>query len=273
MPLDRTHAEALGKAVEELSCQRDLRHQDQRLLAAADDFRNRLEIDFGLARTSDTVEQRDMEGAIGRQCAHRVDRRALLRRKLRLREGRIGRGRRQGRRHRLDGKRALVDQAVDHAATDAGFPRGFGLAVQQAVRQHLDQAPPRRRQTPWRLAHQPDAEPHPLRPEIFAHPQRHAQHHAARRQGVGGNPIDEAAQFLFQRRHIELLADILQAVVQARIRIGVFRPHHGHHLARTERHADDVAGLQRHAARHAVRIILIERDRHQHVDDAGRRCG
>ena len=273
VPFQRTHAEALGKTIEELSCQRDLRHQDQRLLSPPDDFRNRLEIDLGLAGTGDAVEQRDVKAAIGGERAHRVDRRALLGGKFRLLEGRIGRRRRQRRRHRLDNKRSLVDQTVDHTGADAGFARRLGLAVQQAVRQHLDQPPSGRRQTPWRLADQPHAKAHPLGPEIFAHPQRHAQHHAARRQRVIGDPIDETAQFLLQRRHIELFADILQAVVQARIGIGVLRPHHRHHLARTERHTHDIAGLQLHAARHAIGIVLIERDRHQHIDDAGRGCG
>ena len=78
MPFQRTHAETLGEAIEELSGQRDLRHQDQRLLSAPDDFRNRLEIDFRLARTGDAVEQRDMEAAIGGERAHGVHCRALL---------------------------------------------------------------------------------------------------------------------------------------------------------------------------------------------------
>ena len=49
MPLQGRHAETLREAVEELAGQRNLRHQDQRLPAAADGFGNRLEIDFGLA--------------------------------------------------------------------------------------------------------------------------------------------------------------------------------------------------------------------------------
>jgi len=84
------------------------------------------------------------------------------------------------------------------------------------------------------------------------------------------DPIDESAQLLLQRRHVELFADVLEAIVQARIGIGVLRPHHRDHLARTERHADDIAGLQLHAARHAIRIGLIERNRHQHIDDMRR---
>ena len=171
MPFQRTHAKTLREAIEELSGQRDLRHQDQRLLAAADDFGDRLEIDFGLARTGDAIEQRDVKAATRRQRPHRVDRRALLAGEFRLRKRRIGRRRRQRRRHRLDLQRALIDQPVDHARADAGFPRGFGLAVQQAVRQHVDHPPPRRRQAPRRLTDQPHAEPHPLGAEIFAHPQ------------------------------------------------------------------------------------------------------
>ena len=272
VPFQRTDAEPQCEAVQELSGQCDLRHQDQRLLAAADDFGDRLEIDFGLARTGDAIEQRDVKTAIRGQRPHRIHRRALLPGKFRLRIGGIGHRRRQRRRHRLGLKGALIDQPVDHARTDAGFPRGFGLGVQQAVRQHVNHPPPCRRQAPRRLADQPHTEPHPLRAEIFAHPQRHAQHHAARRERVVGNPIDERAQFLLQRRHVELLADILQAIMQARIGIGVLRPHHGHHFARPQRHADDIAGLQLHAARHAIGIGLIESDRQQHIDDA-RRCG
>jgi len=48
MPFQGTNPETLRKAVEELSGQRDLRHQDQRLPATTDDFRNGFEIDFVL---------------------------------------------------------------------------------------------------------------------------------------------------------------------------------------------------------------------------------
>ena len=66
-------------------------------------------------------------------------------------------------------------------------------------------------------------------------------------------------------------ADILQTIVQPRIGIFIRRPDHADHLARTERHRDDVAGFQFHAAGHAVGIGLVQRDRHQHIDNA-RRC-
>jgi hypothetical protein len=64
MPLQRTHAETLREAIEELAGQRDLRHQDQRLLAAADRFRNGLEINFGFARAGDAIEQCDVKAAV-----------------------------------------------------------------------------------------------------------------------------------------------------------------------------------------------------------------
>jgi hypothetical protein len=86
VPFQRPHAKALREAVEELSGQRDLRHQDQRLLAAPDDLRDGLEIDLGLARTRDAIEQRDMETAVGRERAHGIDRGTLLAGKVGRRE-------------------------------------------------------------------------------------------------------------------------------------------------------------------------------------------
>ena len=74
----------------------------------------------------------------------------------------------------------------------------------------------------------------------------------------------------FERRHVELLADILQPIVQTRIGIGVFGPHHADHLARPKRHADHIAGFEFEPARHAIRIGTVERDGHQHIDDTRR---
>src|SRR5260370_7533783 len=85
---------------------------------------------------------------------------------------------------------------------------------------------------------------------MFAHPQRHPQHHAARRQRVVGDPIDERAQFLLQRRHVEFFADILEAIVQAWIGIGVFGPYHRDHLARPQRHAHHIPPPPTHPAPH-----------------------
>jgi len=144
--------------------------------------------------------------------------------------------------------------------------------VQQTVRHDPDQPPPCRRQALWRFACQAHAHPHPLGPEILTHPQRHPQHHAARRERVIGDPIDQRAQFPGQRRHVELFTDVLETIMQTRIRISILCPYHRDNLARPERHRHHVAGLELHAARHAVGIGLVERDRHQHVNDTGR-CG
>ena len=67
MPLGRTRAETRGKAVEELRGERDLRHQDQALPAGADGVGHRLEINFGLARAGDAVEQRHRVAAVWRR--------------------------------------------------------------------------------------------------------------------------------------------------------------------------------------------------------------
>ena len=66
MPLQGTHAKTLREAIEELAGQRDLRHQNQRLLATADRFRNGLEINFGFSRAGDAIEQRDVKAAVRR---------------------------------------------------------------------------------------------------------------------------------------------------------------------------------------------------------------
>ena len=57
MPGDRLAAEARGEALEERLGQRDLGEQDERLPALAERLGDRLEIDFGLARSGDAVEQ------------------------------------------------------------------------------------------------------------------------------------------------------------------------------------------------------------------------
>ncbi len=159
MPFQRPHAETPGEAIEELAGQRDLRHQDQRLLAAPDDFRNGFEIDLGLARTGDAIEQCYVKAAVRRQRAHRIDRGALLAGKVRRGKGRIGRRRRQRARHRFRRQRAFIDQAIDYAGADAGFLGGFRFAVQQTVGQNIDQSPSRRRHALGRLTDQAHAHP------------------------------------------------------------------------------------------------------------------
>jgi hypothetical protein len=133
MPLRRPHTEPRREAVEELRGERDLRHQDEALPAAADHLGHGFEINFRLARTGDAVEQR------GRVAAFR-DRRfqcygagTLCSRQFGLDEIWIRLfGNRFGRQH--DGlDRAFVDQPVDHTGADAGFTCRFALRVHHAV--------------------------------------------------------------------------------------------------------------------------------------------
>ena len=61
MPGDGRAAEARFEALEERLGQRDFGQQDERLLALAKAFGDRFEIDFGLARAGNAVEQDRVE--------------------------------------------------------------------------------------------------------------------------------------------------------------------------------------------------------------------
>ena len=271
MPFGRAHAEALREAVEELRGQRDLGQQDQRLAALADRLGDRLEIDLGLARAGDAVEQVDREAALAHRAAQDVGRHALRSGELGLAIVRIGLARDRLGRQRDRFERAFVDQPVDHADRDAGILRGLGLGAQQAVFQRGEHAAARRRQALRRRAGKAHPDALALGPEI-AHAQGHAQHHAARGERVVRHPVDEAAQLLVQRRIVELRRDVFQAIVQAGLHRHVVRPHHAERLARPERHRHDIADREAEFVRRAVRIGVVERDRHQNVDDAWPCC-
>src|SRR6516162_3325583 len=104
---------------------------------------------------------------------------------------------------------------------------------------------------------------------MLAHTQRHAQDHAPRAERVIGHPIDELTQLGLQRRHCEPVRYVLHAVVQARIGIRILRPDHAHGLAaRAEWHRDQVAGRKLKPGGYSVGIRLIQRYRHQNIDNA-----
>ncbi len=116
-----------GESFEKLRRQGDFRHQDQGLAAVLQGLGQGLEIDFGLARAGDALEQDRLE----RPRRHRraqVQRRLFLRRRE---EGRakIGVGPSAGRFWRQsDGlQRAIVDQRVHHPGRDPGETGKFGL--------------------------------------------------------------------------------------------------------------------------------------------------
>ena len=164
-------------------------------------------------------------------------------------------------------QRAFVDQPVDHAGRDAGLARGVALGAREPVAEQRQHARARHGHALRRRTGKPHADALAAGAEMLAHAQRHAQHHAARGERVAGDPVDEAAQLRLERRHVELPVDVLQPVVQARIGVGVLGPDHAQGLARAERHRHQVAGRKFEPGRHPVGIGLIERDRHQDIDD------
>src|SRR5262249_17595822 len=82
MPLRRSHAEALGEAVEKLRGQSDLGDEHQRLFSATDDLSDSFEIDSRLARPGDAVEQCDVITAARHRLTQCMRRLALRRREI-----------------------------------------------------------------------------------------------------------------------------------------------------------------------------------------------
>ena len=267
VPFGRPRPEPCREAVEELARQRDLRHQDQALAPARHRLGHRLEIHLGLAGAGDAVDEGDGK-AVAHGLAQRRAGRRLGGREIRHRIGGIGRQRDRIGRQRQHLQRALVDQAIDDADRHGGLVGGLGFAAGKAIGEELQHPRPRRRHALRRRPGEPDPDAQAFRAELLAHPQRHPRHHAARAQRIIRDPIDEAAQFLPQRRQVELGGHVFKAVVEPRIGIWVVGPHHGGAFARPQRHPHDVAGAEFHRVRHAIGIGLVERDRNQHVDDA-----
>ena len=103
---------------------------------------------------------------------------------------------------------------------------------------------------------------------MLAHAQRHAQHRAARAERVDRYPVDELAQFRLERRDVELGLDILHAVVEPGIGLGILRPRHRRRHARTQRHGHEVAGRELKPFRHPIGIRLVEGNRDEDIDNA-----
>ena len=267
MPLGRPHAEALGEAVEELRGQGDFGDEDERLSSMTDDLADRLEIDLRLARPGDAVEQRDAVAARG-DPAQRIRGGALRRREVGPREVRFRRAcYRVGRQHHAF-QCSFVDQAVDHAGRDPRLRGDVTLATRKAVGEQCEDAVARHGLALRRRARKPHADALAHGAEMLAHAQRHAQDHAAGAERVTRYPVDEVAQFRLERRNIELVLDVLHAVAQARIGLGVLRPHHRGRRARSDRHGHEVAGRELEPVRHAIGIGLVQGHRNEDIDDA-----
>ena len=119
MPLDRLAAEAALEPVHELACERDFRQHDHDLPALFECARDGLEIDFGLARTGDAVEQRYREVPAVDRRPQRLDRDPLMLAELRDRMRWIGPAKRALRYLHLDEQSGL-HQPIDHAGRNIG---------------------------------------------------------------------------------------------------------------------------------------------------------
>ena len=103
---------------------------------------------------------------------------------------------------------------------------------------------------------------------MLAHPQGHAQDHAARGERVARHPIDELTEFGLQRRHVEFFVDILQAIVQARVGGRILGPDDAHAFARAQRDGHKITWRKFKTRRHPVGIGLVECYRHQDIDNS-----
>jgi len=184
---------------------------------------------------------------------HRIHGGTLLAGKAGLRERRIGRGWRARARHRLARERTFIDQAVDHACADAGFLSPRRICRARGRRQHLDQR--RRagvmragtlpiRRTPVRCRSGPRCSP--IR--------RHIRNTMPRADAYNWRPNRRARVVLPSAVDVELFADVLEAVVAARIRDWRFSAIPPRPPRAAQRHAHHVARLELQAARHPVGI-------------------
>ena len=187
------------------------------LLAAADRARHRLEINFRLAGAGDAIEERDRIAALGERRFQLRGGGALVVGEIRLRKIRIGLLRDRLRRQHQSFQRTFVDQPVDHTGGDTGLARRLAFAAHHAVGEKRQHPLACCRHALRRGTGEAHADPLALGAEMLAHAQAHAQHHAARGDGVIRHPIDELTQFWLERRQVELFLDVSEPVVEPRI--------------------------------------------------------
>ncbi len=142
------------------------------------------------------------------------------------------------------------------------------LGKREAALRRQDDAAARRRQPVAGVAGEADAVARPLGLGPVRIADRHPRHHAARGQRVAGDPVDEAAERRADRRPVMLRAHRLEIGAAAHRRIGIGIPDDPQRLAGAERHRHEIAGLQVEVFGRAVAVAAVERQRHEHVDDA-----
>ena len=268
MPFGRPPAEAGREPVEELGRQRNFRQEHERLPALPKRLGDGLEIDFRLARSGHAFEQRRGEGAL-RDAGGEIARRGALVGIERARaEVRIERGGDGFRRQFDAGERPLRDEAVDDADRALRLFGEVGLGERtRRLDERGEDAGARFRHPRGRASRRDDAEFRRRRRGDLVGADRHAQHHAPRRQRPARHPVDEIAERLSQRRPVADLGDALQIVAAALPQ----RPDDAGRLPRPERDADHGSGFERHARHDAIAVGDIDRDRDQHVRDTSHR--
>ena len=259
MPLGGLRPEARLDAGQELRCQGDLGQQHQRLPPLPQTFRDRLQVDFRLARPGDALQQRGSISAVPdprHQGCHR--RRLAFRQRL---AGPVGVKRQIG---RIPRGIHLLDRALRHQPLDdrGGCARHLGQFLlcegQPAIflqhRQHAGAG----------VGH-PVGRLHPQTVELFhrgriGQPRRaggQPQHGAHRRQRVGPGAGQERAHLGTHRGHVQHLE---HGPHLRRIPIAAPRPpDDADHLARTEGHhhegAHPAAALGRLVIQHPIQRL------------------
>ncbi len=265
VPLGRAGAEAGLDPVEELDRERDLRQEHQRLTALRQRLGDGLEVDLGLARAGDAVQQRRRVAAGGDGGAEGGGGPGLRRGK-RARDGR-------GVERRIGGvaggglahEHALGFQALEHGGRDAGEPRELErreAAVAELLEGGEDARP--RPGHPRRLgAGAAQQRPRRRRLAEARRAGREPQHHPERGQRVVGGAAQELAHRLAERRGIEHPRHRPQLLRRA---VPLSRaPDRAEHPARAERHLDQVAGT-RPALGRAIVEQPVEPVRQHHRD-------
>ena len=239
VPLGGAGSEAGLHPVEKLDRQGDLRQEHQGLAAAGERLGDRFEIDLGLARTGDALQQRGGIAAGGDGRAQGRGGGGLV---VRQRAGRgagveRGVGRVPG--DDLPGDHSLGLEPLDDARADAGKLRQLArreaeIAVCGEGRHHPGAGVG---QALRGLAGQAEERPRARR---LAQPGRaggEAQHGGERGEGVVGGAGEERAHLVAHRRDVEPPGDVAQLLRGEAA--GPRPPDHAEHATRTERNRDE----------------------------------
>ena len=269
VPFRRARAEARREPVEKLRGERDLRQQHERLPALSQRLGDRLEIDFRLAGAGDAFEQGRGEGP-GRDAGLEVGGGRLL---VGVEDGPKVRDEVGGDRFPAafdERERPVLDEAVDHARGAAGAfgERGLGRAARRAA---PERAPPSTRAARLRhprrraLAGRDHAEFRGAAAHAsWARPPCAAPCRGAR--ASSGPPSRRSRAGLSQRRPVAHGRDRLQ-VVAAASRTAQTTPVAWRVPSGTP---TKPPGASARSAGDAVAVGGVDRDGHEHVDDAAR---